>query len=202
MDPDQELRNKLRKLQSIGRRNSIDQEELESRVARLKGIDPSKYSAPPITVYQPPDTRTDVEKADALLSQLLEENSIDRHVEPPPLNRRMSKDEELEERLNKLKGHVIKLGETHTMEVDSEEETEKIVEKLLSEAKLPEIPGDGDDEDEVIPISDEVEDTDDDILTWCVICNEDARLKCLDCDGDIYCLECFRLVEKNGGTVG
>lgn len=196
MDPDQELRDKLRRLQSTGWKSSIGQEELESRVARLKGIDPANYSAPPITVYTPPDVRTDVEKADALLSQLLDETEIDRHVEPPPLHRRISMDEELEERLNKLKGHVKTSSEkflgglSHSMEVDSEEEAEKIVEKLLNEAMLPEIPDE--DEEIIAPTRQVVDDPDDNVLTWCVICNEDARLKCLDCDGDIYCLDCYR----------
>ena len=33
--------------------------------------------------------------------------------------------------------------------------------------------------------------TDEDIESWCVICNEDATVKCLGCDGDLYCAECW-----------
>lgn len=34
--------------------------------------------------------------------------------------------------------------------------------------------------------------TDEDIDSWCCICNEDGTLRCLGCDGDIYCNSCWR----------
>ncbi|KAF2270698.1 hypothetical protein CC78DRAFT_139288 [Lojkania enalia] len=33
--------------------------------------------------------------------------------------------------------------------------------------------------------------TDEEIDSWCIICNDDARLKCLGCDGDLYCQNCW-----------
>lgn len=33
--------------------------------------------------------------------------------------------------------------------------------------------------------------TDEDIETWCIICNDDATVRCLGCDGDLYCQSCW-----------
>ncbi|KAI1408924.1 hypothetical protein F5Y13DRAFT_171112 [Hypoxylon sp. FL1857] len=34
--------------------------------------------------------------------------------------------------------------------------------------------------------------TDEDQKTWCVICLEDGAIRCLDCDGDVYCARCWK----------
>lgn len=33
--------------------------------------------------------------------------------------------------------------------------------------------------------------TDDQMETWCVICNDDATVRCIGCDGDLYCRSCW-----------
>ena len=34
--------------------------------------------------------------------------------------------------------------------------------------------------------------TNEEIDRWCCICNEDGEVRCLGCDGDIYCQQCWR----------
>ncbi|KAH8883830.1 hypothetical protein GQ53DRAFT_786611 [Thozetella sp. PMI_491] len=34
--------------------------------------------------------------------------------------------------------------------------------------------------------------TDEDQKTWCTVCLEDATIRCLGCDDDVYCARCFR----------
>lgn len=33
--------------------------------------------------------------------------------------------------------------------------------------------------------------TDEEIETWCEICNDDATVRCLGCDGELYCAKCW-----------
>ncbi|KAF4636851.1 hypothetical protein G7Y89_g1227 [Cudoniella acicularis] len=48
------------------------------------------------------------------------------------------------------------------------------------------------------PISKEVKEgwrkgiTDEEIESWCVICQDDATIRCQGCDGDLYCANCWR----------
>lgn len=54
--------------------------------------------------------------------------------------------------------------------------------------------------DDIAPIKLTTEDDDLDRtspeLPWCVLCNEDAKYRCLDCSGDLYCSACNREVHK------
>ncbi|KAG0651395.1 Abscission ut checkpoint regulator [Hyphodiscus hymeniophilus] len=34
--------------------------------------------------------------------------------------------------------------------------------------------------------------TDDEVESWCIICQDDATVKCVGCDGDLYCANCWK----------
>lgn len=155
--------------------------ELHERVARLKGLDPANYTAPPITVYTSADRRSDQQKADDLLSHLMSQTQIDQQVSASG-TRRMS-DAEMEIRLLRLRGghpdQSLPKNVPDDSPPDSEDETDKIISKALAESRLPHAASHADDEDDEMT------------FPWCVICNDDAKISCQDCDSDLYCADCF-----------
>jgi hypothetical protein len=34
--------------------------------------------------------------------------------------------------------------------------------------------------------------TNEEIETWCIICQDDATVECVGCDGDLYCAKCWK----------
>ncbi|NWI64768.1 ANCHR regulator, partial [Todus mexicanus] len=260
-----EIEARLAALKEDCRRPVPSTQEMEDRLAVLQGRDPPFQA--PRQVYQPPDTRSLVQQADDLLTQLSEEVAIDEHYTPrvqpqavssQSLNdlNRESEDcacpanldpKQLEEEKNKLLAEAAaELREENTRqekilqvakrlavlrgedpekvtletyklpdsdeEVAEEEAIRRVLKQLTEEAALDEASGFNIPPDQTTqpgPSQQNLhkkakqktqattalaraDDSDEDELPWCCICNEDATLRCHGCDGDLYCQRCFR----------
>ncbi|NXO16069.1 ANCHR regulator, partial [Oriolus oriolus] len=124
-------------------------------------------------------------------------------------NTRQEKILEVAKRLAALKGEdpekvtleTYKLPDSDE-EVAEEEAIRRVLKQLTEEAALDEasgfnIPPDPTTQPEpsqqnlTTTALARADDSDEDELPWCCICNEDATLRCHGCDGDLYCQRCF-----------
>jgi len=208
---DQALVDRLSKLKTEIKdvKQTPSQQEIEDRLAKLKGISPDVYRKPAVfTTY----SNSNVDPVTQLLNQVTEETAIDSQSDHPvEMDQTPSHDEdevelllkkacaaaemeakmeienlktdkEIERRMNDLKIERKKATEKESISDDSDEEQQasKIVEKALAENRL-EL---DDDFSTDLKMEDE--------LPWCELCNEDAQLRCTECDGDLYCRRCWK----------
>ncbi|XP_043327435.1 abscission/NoCut checkpoint regulator isoform X1 [Cervus elaphus] len=141
-------------------------------------------------------------------SRLLAEAAVELRQE----NTRQERILALAKRLAVLQGRdpdKVTLQDYHLPDSDDEEEEEtaiqRVLQQLTEEAALDEASGFN------IPVEPTPQPQDqscraepkaqtlvaqpeeeEDELPWCCICNEDATLRCAGCDGDLYCVRCFR----------
>lgn len=189
----------------------VHQRELEERLARLANRDPNYYSSsePPVKIYQmisKERAMTDDQKADHLMAGMFEEMRLGEE-------RRKSGqevDDEIARRLAQLREGLQLQSSTNQQQQNSNynnldnarpKTARELIEQILSEPDdvLPELKSGNRRGHSKMNISDDEEeeksqgsDDDDEALDWCNTCNEDAVVRCLDCDDDIYCRECFR----------
>ncbi|KAF5399912.1 hypothetical protein PHET_06809 [Paragonimus heterotremus] len=91
--------------------------------------------------------------------------------------------EELEERLRKLKERDV--SDLSVEQLPDSDKVENLVQQLIAEAKI-DLAADIS-EQEMEPGVQHNEDE----LPWCCICNRNAQLRCVDCDGDLFCKSCY-----------
>jgi len=208
---DQALVDRLSKLKTETKdlKQIPSQQEIEDRLAKLKGISPDVYRKP--AVFTTP-SNPNVDPVTQLLNQVAEESAIDSQSacaidfnQTPPngedevemllkkasaaaeMEARMEienlkKDKEIQRRMNDLKIGRPEVPANQSISDDSDEEQQasKIIEKAMAENQL-EL---DDDFSTDLKMEDE--------LPWCELCNEDAQLRCIECDGDLYCRRCWK----------
>uniref|UniRef100_A0A2K6UBD3 Abscission/NoCut checkpoint regulator n=1 Tax=Saimiri boliviensis boliviensis TaxID=39432 RepID=A0A2K6UBD3_SAIBB len=161
-------------------------QEMEARLAALQGRVPPSQTPQP--AHLTPDTRTQAQQTQDLLTQLAAEVSIDESWKG---------------------GGPVTLQDYRLPDSDDDEDEEtaiqRVLQQLTEEAALDEasgfnIPVEPASRPRTQPrrVEPEAQDADprpeaeEEELPWCCICNEDASLRCAGCDGDLFCARCFR----------
>lgn len=169
-------------------------------VKRLEEMENTAASHP-ITVYrQKVASKSEFTGVDQEIAERLEKLKQVSYPSDPSQHSTVASsqsiDDILAQKLAVLKGEEYKNQITQFEELDSEEEVDQITKKIVAEVSL----------EERCPIGSSKKAEDDvDVrssspdLPWCVLCNNDATFKCLDCDGDLYCTSCNTEVHKNWG---
>lgn len=93
---DLEIAQRLESLRKRHNENIPTEEEMASRLAQIKGLPADHYNRQQTAAYQRPDTRTNVERSDDLLTQVMAEVALDASVPKP--------EDEIEARLARLRG--------------------------------------------------------------------------------------------------
>lgn len=191
---DENLDNKdeevLRRLEALKADRKLSAEDnndqsIASRLADLKGVPMKDYSK---KILFEKDTRTETEKANDLLKQFAEESGIDSGIN----QEREDAISDIEKRLADLRGQDILTMKKQIEQVEEteEEERDRIMRQYLDEAKLDDILDPAEKElIEGIPKPDNPKDIEE--LPFCEICNEDATLRCLDCE-NLFCKACLK----------
>ncbi|XP_073067749.1 abscission/NoCut checkpoint regulator isoform X2 [Manis javanica] len=202
-------------------------QEMEARLAALQGkVRPSQN---PQLAHRPPDTRTQAQQAQDLLTQLAAEVAIDESWEgggpgnfstwlpqgPAPslsLGGRGPAAPPLGGEYKSENNEHVTLQDYHLPDSDDDEDEEtaiqRVLQQLTEEAALDEasgfnIPAEPTLQPQAQSCRAEPEalkaravalkpEAEEEELPWCYICNEDATLRCAGCDGDLYCVCCFR----------
>lgn len=169
-----------------------DDGDIQRRLAELKGVE---YKAPSdAKIHFTPDTRSEQEKIDDLLKQFVEEKTIDVAAEPELGQVQAGSVEDIERRLAALRGQDLDKTKEQIEQTEETEQEEiaRTMKKYLEEAKLEDIVLDPDEQEflsSIPPAPGQKKDLEE--LPFCEICNEDATLRCLECE-NLFCVSCFR----------
>ncbi|KDR17531.1 abscission/NoCut checkpoint regulator [Zootermopsis nevadensis] len=158
-------------------------DEISQRLARLRGQDTSsgqtsagdKQSGSEVVDTEESQDFMEADDVNAFLVQMQKE--MKGHE-----MKKLDKDTQ-----HCLKAIKTKLSaQTPTEEAENlDEEVEETIQKALHEVAL---------EEELEDDSEGIEEEEE--LVWCVICDKNPKIRCLDCDGDVYCKSCYTKVHN------
>lgn len=170
--------------------NIESDDDIQKRLAKIKGVEYKDYSSSNKALLMP-DNRSEQEKINDLLKQFVEEKQIDDVGEPELL--KTGSVDDIERRLAALRGQDLEKTKHQIEQIEEteEEEADRAMKQYLEEAKLEEIVLDPDEEELIAGIPPPPDGRKLDELPFCEICNEDASLRCLECE-NLFCVSCFK----------
>jgi abscission/NoCut checkpoint regulator len=172
-----------------GDANTVD--DIQKRLANLKGVEYKDYSSSNKVLFTT-DTRSEQAKIDDLLKQFVDERTIDDEATPEPDHAGTIGD--IEKRLAALRGQDLEKTKQQIEQTEETEEDEiaRTMKQYLEEATLEDIELDPDEAELVATIpAAPGQKKDLEELPFCEICNEDAVLRCLECE-NLFCRSCYK----------
>jgi hypothetical protein len=195
-----DMRKRLDVLKSDDEKDVSNEEEdniddMHRRLANLKGVNYKPTSNNKMLFAS--DVRSDQEKINDLLREVYDVNTLDGKHKNTTGELPGSVDD-IERRLAALRGVDLSKIKSQTGEEEQprdeteQEEINRTVLQYIEEAKLPDFEADPNEQELInsIPLPPNSDKKDLEELPFCEICNEDAVLRCSECE-NLFCHACF-----------